>query len=62
MPQVVDPPGQRGKVSVVDGQRLWERESQLRAAEALLAGAQEGRGGALFLLGDAGMGKTAVLE
>jgi predicted ATPase len=47
---------------LLDGQRLWERESQFHAAEALLAGARESKGGALFLLGEAGMGKTAVLE
>lgn len=46
----------------MDGQRLWERESQLHAAWTLLDGARDGNGGALFLLGEAGMGKTAVLE
>jgi predicted ATPase len=47
---------------VVDGQRLWEREQQLHAGGTLIAGAQQGAGGALFLLGEAGIGKTAVLE
>jgi len=46
----------------VDGQRLWEREQQLQAVSALIAGTRQGEGGALFLLGEAGMGKTAVLD
>ena len=41
---------------------LWERDTQLTAAAACVAGAREGRGKALFLLADAGLGKTAVLE
>ncbi len=42
--------------------RLWERDHHLHAAATRIAGAREGRGGALFLLGEAGLGKTAVLE
>ena len=42
--------------------RLWERDHHLHAAAARVAGAREGRGGALFFLGEAGLGKTAVLE
>ena len=47
---------------MVGAERLWERDEQLRAAAACIAGAKEGRGGALFLLAEAGLGKTAVLE
>lgn len=43
-------------------QRLWERDRHLRAADARLAESRDSRGGALFLLGEAGLGKTAVLE
>lgn len=47
---------------IAGGKRLWERDQQLGAAANCLAAAQEGRGGALFLLGEAGLGKTTVLE
>jgi predicted ATPase len=46
----------------VVAQRLWERDEQLHAASARVAAACGGRGGALFVLGEAGLGKTAVLE
>lgn len=46
----------------MDGQRLWEREQQLHAGGTLIAGARKGHGGALFLFGEAGIGKTAVLD
>ncbi|HEY2702329.1 MAG TPA: AAA family ATPase [Candidatus Dormibacteraeota bacterium] len=41
--------------------RLLERESVLSAVEALLDGARAGEGGALFVVGDAGAGKTSIL-
>ncbi|HEX2048598.1 MAG TPA: AAA family ATPase [Acidimicrobiales bacterium] len=43
-------------------ERLWEREEQLAAVGARIAAAREGRGGALFVLGEAGLGKTSVLD
>lgn len=43
-------------------QQLWEREQQLTAADAVITAAAQGRGGALFVLGDAGLGKTALLD
>jgi len=48
--------------SPVFAQRVWERDGPLRAAAARLAGAREGRGGSLFLLGEAGLGKTTLLD
>lgn len=47
--------------SVVDAEHIWERDLQLRAAAACIAAARDGQGGALFLLGEAGLGKTTVL-
>lgn len=47
---------------MVDAGHLWERDQQLRAAAGCIAGARDGRGGALFILGEAGLGKTTVLE
>lgn len=41
---------------------LVEREQVLGAATALLEQTGEGSGGSLFILGEAGLGKTAVLE
>ena len=54
--------GRSGEGPAVSAPRLWEREQHLRAARTRLAGAREGRGGALFLLGEAGLGKTTLLE
>lgn len=48
--------------TVLQPPRLWERDQHLRAAHARLAGARQGRGGALFLLGEAGLGKTTLLD
>ena len=43
-------------------ERLWERDRPLQAAAAGIAVAREGRGGTLFILGDGGLGKTALLD
>jgi DNA-binding CsgD family transcriptional regulator len=40
---------------------LWEREAVLAAIAGLLDGARAGRGGALFVVGEAGLGKTTCL-
>src|SRR4051812_23312733 len=42
--------------------RLWEREEVSDAIRACADGARTGTGGAVFVLGDAGLGKTAVLN
>ena len=45
------------------GQRyLWERQNALEAVERCLAGARAGQGRALLFVGEAGLGKTAVLD
>jgi DNA-binding CsgD family transcriptional regulator len=41
---------------------LWERDADIAAVTTLLADAAEGRHGALFIVGDAGLGKTALLD
>ena len=41
---------------------LHGREAEMASVEALLAEARDGPGGALILLGDAGVGKTALLD
>jgi predicted ATPase len=41
---------------------LWERDGQLAAADTRIAGAREGQGGTLFVVGEAGLGKTTLLE
>jgi DNA-binding CsgD family transcriptional regulator len=41
---------------------LHERSAGLRAIDLLLEGLRAGRGGALFLTGDAGLGKTTLLN
>ncbi|WP_340682744.1 AAA family ATPase [Amycolatopsis coloradensis] len=41
---------------------MWERQPAIEAIGALLDGVRGGRGGALFLVGDAGVGKSALLE
>ncbi|HWF73311.1 MAG TPA: ATP-binding protein, partial [Solirubrobacteraceae bacterium] len=43
-------------------QALREREVVLAAASACLAAARAGRGGALLVVGEGGLGKTSVLE
>ncbi|QKG25341.1 AAA family ATPase [Actinomadura verrucosospora] len=42
--------------------RLYGRDRELRAVEGLLGRARGGRGGALTVVADAGMGKTALLD
>ncbi|HEX6518464.1 MAG TPA: ATP-binding protein, partial [Streptosporangiaceae bacterium] len=42
--------------------RLYERDAELRMAADLLSRAADGRGGALFYAGDAGLGKTALVK
>ncbi len=44
------------------GEALLERGEVLAAVRACLGAALEGRGQALFILGDAGLGKTSLLE
>jgi tetratricopeptide (TPR) repeat protein len=41
---------------------LWERESVLAAASRVLGEVAAGRGGSLFAVGEAGLGKTAALD
>lgn len=42
---------------------MWEREAVTQASARLLGRVRvNGRGGALFVIGEAGLGKTAVLE
>ena len=41
---------------------LWERDDQLGAAAARISSARAGAGGTLFILGDGGLGKTALLD
>lgn len=43
------------------GQPVFEREAAVAAIEATLDAARSGHGGALFLLGEAGLGKTTML-
>ncbi|HEY2052408.1 MAG TPA: LuxR C-terminal-related transcriptional regulator [Solirubrobacterales bacterium] len=43
-------------------ERLLEREHALAAEQGVLDGARAGRGGALFVVAEAGLGKTSVLE
>src|SRR5207245_2375681 len=42
--------------------RIGERDGTLGAIERLLAGAREGRGRSLFIVGEAGLGKTTMLD
>ena len=44
------------------GSSLWERGEVNEAVAELLASARAGRGGVLFVEGEAGLGKTSVLE
>jgi DNA-binding CsgD family transcriptional regulator len=41
---------------------IWERDGTLGAIERLLFEAREGRGRSLFIVGEAGLGKTTMLE
>jgi hypothetical protein len=45
----------------VDGGQPWEREALLAAVTCLLDGVRAGRGTALFVVGEAGLGKTTSL-
>src|ERR1700737_4314258 len=42
--------------------QIWERDGTLRAIESLLSEAREGRGRSLFIVGDAGLGNTTMVE
>lgn len=42
--------------------RIWERDAALGAIEHLLSEAREGRGGSLFIVAEAGLGKTTMVE
>src|SRR5919204_2906760 len=42
--------------------QIWEREGTLEAIDRLLSEAAEGRGSGLFIIGEAGLGKTTMLE
>jgi hypothetical protein len=42
--------------------RLFGREAELRCTLGLLEAARGGEGGALLLLGDAGIGKTSLID
>jgi DNA-binding CsgD family transcriptional regulator len=42
--------------------QIWERDGTLRAIERLLSEAREGRGRSLFIVGEAGLGKTTMVE
>jgi len=44
------------------GQVMWEREAVHREVALLLEAAAAGRGGALFVVGGSGLGKTSVLD
>src|SRR5438552_4235961 len=41
---------------------IWERDGTLGAIERLLSEAQEGRGRSLFIVAEAGLGKTTMVE
>ena len=42
--------------------QIWERDGTLAAIERLLSEAREGRGRSLFIVGEAGLGKTTMVE
>src|SRR5438132_5556103 len=42
--------------------RVWERDATLAAIDRLLAEAREGQGRSLFIVGEAGLGKTTMAE
>ncbi len=47
---------------IEEGYRLWEREDALVSIAETVDAAREGAGGSLFAVGEAGLGKTALLE
>src|SRR5712672_2624152 len=42
--------------------QIWERDGTLGAIERLLSEALKGRGRSLFIVGEAGLGKTTMVE
>ncbi len=42
--------------------QIWERDGTLGAIDRLLSEAREGRGRSLFIVGEAGLGKTTMVE
>ena len=42
--------------------QIWERDETLQVIERLLSDAREGRGQSLFIVGEAGLGKTTMVE
>ena len=42
--------------------RIWERDGTLAAIDRLLSEAREGQGRSLFIVGEAGLGKTTMVE
>ncbi len=44
------------------GAPIWEREGPLSAIGRLLDGARSGHGGSLFIIGEAGLGKTTLVD
>src|SRR5690242_17775384 len=47
---------------MIDSVGWWERETVAAAVDRLLVRTRSGRGGALFVLGSAGLGKTTCLR
>src|SRR5262249_7917770 len=45
-----------------DGVGMWERGAALAAAGAILERAQRSAGHSLFIIGEAGLGKTTILD
>src|SRR2546430_8556016 len=42
--------------------QIWERDEALQAIECLVSEARSGRGRSLFIVGEAGLGKTTMVE
>src|SRR2546429_4465562 len=42
--------------------QIWERDEALQAIEGLVSEARSGRGRSLFIVGEAGLGKTTMVE
>src|SRR5712692_7338331 len=42
--------------------QIWERDETLQVIDRLLSEAREGRGQSLFIVGEAGLGKTTMVE